>query len=111
VAIVSNKGVAALHTVLAQNGLNSPVDIVVGVGEPGGLPRKSDPGSWTTVVKKAFQKRIPNLEAESVIVVGDAVADIQYAHNIGARAVWCRYGYGGETECMAKRPAVVVVVN
>jgi phosphoglycolate phosphatase-like HAD superfamily hydrolase len=51
VAIVSNKGVAAVGTVLAQNGLNSLVDIIVGDGEPGGLPRKSDPGSWTTVVK------------------------------------------------------------
>jgi phosphoglycolate phosphatase len=108
VAIVSNKGVAAVRTVLAQNGLDSLVDIVVGDGEPAGVPRKPDPGSWTTVVKKTFQKRIPILEAESVIVVGDTVADIQYAHNIGARAVWCRYGYGGETECMAKRPDVVV---
>lgn len=59
-------------------------------------PRKPDPGSWTMAIKPAFEQRaeVVGLQAEDVLVVGDTEADIRYAWNIGARSVWCSYGYG-----------------
>jgi phosphoglycolate phosphatase len=115
IAIVSNKGIAAVRAVLAQSELSSFVDVIIGDGEPAGAPRKPDPGSWSTILKPTFEKHASvqqgssgGLEAQNVIVVGDTVADIQYAQNVGAKCVWCRYGYGVEEECMALRPDFVI---
>jgi phosphoglycolate phosphatase len=95
-AILSNKGIAAVRDVLAAHHLSSLIELVVGDGEPAACPRKPDPGSWTMAIKPAFEQRaeVVGLQAEDVLVVGDTEADIRYAWNIGARSVWCSYGYG-----------------
>ena len=115
-AILSNKGIAAVRHVLAANDLSSLVELVVGDGEPANSPRKPDPGSWTVAIKPCFEqaattstrKAITDLRASDVLVVGDTEADIRYAQNIGARSVWCSYGYGGQETCRHLKPDFVV---
>lgn len=34
-------------------------------------------------------------------LVGDTIADIQYASNIQSKICWCRYGYGDQETCQA----------
>lgn len=113
-AILSNKGIAAVRHVLAVNNLSSLVELVVGDGEPANSPRKPDPGSWTMTIKPAFEQQtatrsgIIDLRATDVLVVGDTAADIMYAQNIGARSVWCSYGYGDQEKCRTLKPDFIV---
>lgn len=109
-AILSNKGIAAVRHVLAVHDLSSLVELVVGDGEPVDCPRKPDPGSWMMAIKPAFEQRagVGSLSAEDVLVVGDTEADIRYARNIGARSVWCSYGYGEQGRCRELKPEFVV---
>lgn len=113
-AIVSNKGIGAVRHVLATHQLSSLIELVVGDGEPADCPRKPDPGSWTAAVKPAFEQQtatragLGKLEGENVLVVGDTEADIMYARNIGARSVWCSYGYGVREKCLDLKPDFVV---
>ena len=117
VAIVSNKGIAAVRQVLTKHELSSLVQLIVGDGEPANAPRKPDPGSWDSVIKPFFEKELQSarsdggstdLQPRNVLIVGDTVADIRYAQNIGARSVWCSYGYGEKDQCMALEPDHVV---
>lgn len=113
-AIVSNKGIVAVRDILAANHLSSLIELVVGDGEPANCPRKPDPGSWTVAVKPAFEQQtgtqagIGELKGEHVLVVGDTETDIMYARNIGARSVWCSYGYGTKEKCIDLKPEFVV---
>ncbi|KAI1874306.1 uncharacterized protein JN550_002885 [Neoarthrinium moseri] len=106
VAIVSNKGVAAVVTALDRNGLGGviPDDLIVGDKTPGAT-KKPDPSSYTKVLTPALKRYgIDSVDAKNVLVVGDTVADIQFAANIGAKSVWCRYGYGDKSACEKLRP-------
>jgi len=113
-AILSNKGIAAVRDVLAVHHLSSLIELVVGDGEPADCPRKPDPGSWTMVIKPAFEQQTPtragivDLQATDVLVVGDTEADIRYAQNVGARSVWCSYGYGEQGKCRQLNPDFIV---
>lgn len=61
-------------------------------------------------IKPAFEQRagVGGLSAGDVLVVGDTEADIRYARNIGARSVWCSYGYGEQERCRELKPEFVV---
>ena len=113
-AILSNKGIAAVREILAVNHLSSLIEFIVGDGEPANSPRKPDPGSWTMAIKPAFEQQTParagivDLNATDVVVVGDTEADIRYAQNIGARCVWCSYGYGDQDKCRQLKPDFIV---
>ena len=113
-AILSNKGIAAVRDVLAANHISSLIELVVGDGEPANCPRKPDPGSWTMAIKPLFEQQTPtragiaNLQATDVLVVGDTEADIRYAKTIGARSVWCSYGYGEQEKCRRLKPDFIV---
>lgn len=113
-AILSNKGIAAVRDVLAVNHISSLIELVIGDGEPVNCPRKPDPGSWTMAIKPAFEQQTParagivNLQATNILVVGDTEADIKYAQNIGARSVWCSYGYGEQEKCRQLKPDFIV---
>jgi phosphoglycolate phosphatase len=96
------------------------IDLVVGDGGPAGVPRKPHPGCLGMAIKPWFEEREKKLggsdgtggrgelKAENVLMVGDTPADIQCAKNIGARCVWCRFGYGSEEECLALKLDFVV---
>ena len=115
-AILSNKGIAAVRDILASHNLSSLVEVVVGDGEPVNSPRKPDPGSWKVAIKPALDQQTPtqagagagDLQPADVLVVGDTEADIRYAQNIGARSVWCSYGYGEQDKCRQLQPDYIV---
>ncbi|KAJ5677537.1 uncharacterized protein N7477_003170 [Penicillium maclennaniae] len=107
IAIVSNKGVAAVKTALERNGLDGyvPEDLIVGDKTPG-AKRKPDPASFVDVLIPRLLERygLGDLESDKVLVVGDTVADIQFAKNIGSKVCWCRYGYGDRAACQEQGP-------
>lgn len=45
---------------------------------------------------------------EEVLVVGDPVADVMFAKNIGAMACWARYGHGDKSEPEKLSPKFVI---
>lgn len=102
IAIVSNKGVAAVKTALERNDLAGyvPEDLIIG-DKTSGAKRKPDPASYVDVLAPTLRERYGagELEPEKVLVVGDTVADIQFARNIGSKVCWCRYGYGDREAC------------
>lgn len=107
-AIVSNKGVAAVMTALQNHDLGGyiPEALIVGDKTPGAT-RKPDVGSYTNVLVPALRKigSISNIEELNVLVVGDTEADLRFASNInGAKSVWCRYGYGSQEGCEKLQP-------
>ena len=55
-AIVSNKGITAVHEILADHDLSPLIELVVGDGGPIDCPRKPDPGSWIKAVKPVFEQ-------------------------------------------------------
>lgn len=111
IAIVSNKGVAAVKTALERNGLAGyvPEELIIGDKTPG-AQRKPDPASFVDVLVPVLGERfgINVVADEGVLVVGDTVADIQFARNIGGRVCWCRYGYGDREACEGLGPDYVV---
>ncbi|KAJ4127700.1 hypothetical protein NW768_007971 [Fusarium equiseti] len=98
-AIVSNKGVTALQTCLANHSLDHliPEASIIGDNTPGAT-RKPDPESYTNLLLPALQARGLS-EGLDVLVVGDTEADLLFAKNIGAKSVWCRFGYGNGEKC------------
>ncbi|KAB8254028.1 HAD-like domain-containing protein [Aspergillus pseudonomiae] len=110
IAIVSNKGVAAVKTALERNGLAGyvPEDLIIGDKTPG-AQRKPDPASFVDVLVPILEEKFGvKVAADGVLVVGDTVADIQFARNIGGKVCWCRYGYGDRTACEGLGPDYVV---
>jgi phosphoglycolate phosphatase len=112
IAIVSNKGVGAIRTALERNGFSGviPDDLVVGDNTPG-AGKKPDPASFVNVVVPRLKEMKGDnycLDEKRVLVVGDTVADINFAKNINAMACWCRYGQGSKEECEKLKPDAVV---
>ncbi|KAJ4251486.1 hypothetical protein NW762_011471 [Fusarium torreyae] len=108
IAIVSNKGVAAVETALKNNGMDGiiPKDFIIGDNTPWAT-RKPDPGSYFNVLVPALSARgfSKDIDVSKILVVGDTEADRQFAFNIGgARSVWCRYGYGDKATCEKLAP-------
>ncbi|KAI0133999.1 hypothetical protein BJ170DRAFT_705493 [Xylariales sp. AK1849] len=95
----TNKGVAAVVTALENHGRGGvvPNDLFVGDKAPGAT-RKPDPTSYVNVL-------LPALKGAWV---GDTTADIKFARNIGAKSVWCRYGYGDKSLCEGLQPDFIV---
>ncbi|KAF5710069.1 transcriptional regulatory [Fusarium mundagurra] len=109
VAIVSNKGVAAVEAALDNNGIDTiPGDLIVGDNTPGAT-RKPDTGSFENVLLPALKARgFTQVDASRTLVVGDTEADVKFAANIGAKSVWCRYGYGERSACEKLEPHFTV---
>ncbi|KAF7590082.1 hypothetical protein BBP40_003284 [Aspergillus hancockii] len=111
-AIVSNKGVGAIRIALERNGFSGliPDDLVVGDNTPG-AGKKPDPASFVDVIVPRLKEINGSgfcLDGRSVLMVGDTVADINFAKRINARACWCRYGQGRKEECEGLKPDAIV---
>lgn len=111
IAIVSNKGAAAIATALENNGLSEffPADLIVGDKTPGAT-RKPDLASYDKVLVPTLREKygITNVSTASVLEVGDTIPDIQFARNIGGKSCWCRFGYGDKEECERLKPDYTV---
>lgn len=103
-----------MQEILEAHNLSFLIELVVGDGEPVDSPRKPDPGSWIKVVKPVFEQDtamrtgLRELQGGNVLVVGDTEIDIKFAQNIGAKSVWCSYGYGMTRRCVDLKPDFVV---
>ncbi|KAJ5516233.1 hypothetical protein N7527_007793 [Penicillium freii] len=111
ITIVSNKGVAAVKTALERNGLDGyvPEDLIIGDKTPG-AKRKPDPASFVDVLVPVLKEKygVGEIDSGKVLVVGDTVADVQFARNIKSKVCWCRYGYGDQKACQELKPDFVV---
>lgn len=111
IAIVSNKGVAAVLTALKNNDLIDfiPKDLIVG-DKTEGATRKPDTASYDKVLLPILQSNygISAIDSTKVLEVGDTVADIQFARNIGGKSCWCRFGYGDRGQCEELKPDYTV---
>ncbi|KAF3491128.1 pyrophosphatase ppaX [Arthroderma uncinatum] len=111
IAIVSNKGVAAVKTALERNGMGGyiPEDLIIGDSTPG-AQRKPEPTNFTDILIPTLKNQyvVADIDASKVLVIGDTVADIQFARNIGGRACWCRYGFGDQDACKKLDPELIV---
>ncbi|KAJ3531912.1 hypothetical protein NM208_g371 [Fusarium decemcellulare] len=105
-SIISNKGVAAVVKALENSGIKDivPEQLIIGDKTPGAT-RKPDPGSYVDVLVPALKARgVGNIDPSNILVVGDTEADVQFASNIGAKSVWCRFGYGDRATCESLKP-------
>ncbi|KAF7116911.1 hypothetical protein CNMCM5793_005541 [Aspergillus hiratsukae] len=103
IAIVSNKAVPAIKAALARTELLEfvPEMLIIGDEIPG-FKRKPDGASFAEVLVprlKAVYGEGFEVEPGRVLMVGDTMADLKYARNIGARVCWCRFGQGDKEEC------------
>lgn len=74
-----------------------------------GAKRKPDPASFVDVLIPTLRESYGmEIKPESVLVVGDTVADIQFARNVEGNICWCRYGYGDREACQELKPQFVV---
>lgn len=113
VAIVSNKGAAAVVAALERNGLADlvPRELIVGDGTPGAT-RKPDTASYYDVLApKLRDLHGAGFEAAGkvkVLEVGDTVADIEFARRLGGKSCWCSFGYGDAEACQRLKPDFTV---
>ncbi|EAW11063.1 HAD family hydrolase [Aspergillus clavatus NRRL 1] len=112
IAIVSNKVVPAIRTTLERMNLSGYFHetLIIGDRTPGS-EKKPDPTSYTEVLVPRF-KRVHGdgvaLDPAKVLMVGDTIADLEYARNIGAKVCWCRFGQGDREECGSFQPDYTV---
>nr|WP_298798658.1 HAD family hydrolase [uncultured Acetobacter sp.] len=97
-AVVSNKGEAALHAALKHFDLSEYFELVL--GEQPDLPPKPEPDLFEQRILPFFA---PANRAE-MLFVGDTSADLLFALNCGMEACWVTYGHGKPDACRALKP-------
>ena len=102
IVVLSNKGRAALETVLARFDLRDKTTAVL-AADPG-LPVKPDPEVFRQRVLPLFD----GLARSDFVMVGDTTADIAFAQAAGIASCWASYGYGDSAACRAMEPDFVV---
>lgn len=97
--VVSNKAIAAVTQALHNFVLEQYIAMVI--GDTATLRKKPDPMAYENFIKVKF----PLISPREILVVGDTVADILFAQNIGSDACWAEYGYGNAKSCLALKPS------
>ena len=102
IVVLSNKGEVAVRTALDRFDIASFVSLTV-CDRPG-RKMKPDPTSYYEEIRASFA----DISAAETIMVGDTVADIQFARNIQVCACWATYGYGDAAACRSLSPDIVI---
>lgn len=97
-AILSNKHAPTVHASMARFGLEPFFSGVV-ASEPN-FPHKPDP----RVMEERVLPLFPDLPRSAFLIVGDTVADLQFARNAGIASCWASYGHGSSQQCAALGP-------
>lgn len=97
-AIVSNKGEAALHAALKHFDLSGYFELVL--GEQTDLPPKPAPDLFEQRILPFFA----SANRAEMLFVGDTSADLLFARNCGIDACWVTYGHGKPDACRALKP-------
>lgn len=96
--LTSNKGQEAVERALSHFALTDHFHLIV--GEQKHLPKKPAPDLYTHLISLRFEPE----EHSGVYVIGDTLADLEFARNIGAQSIWASYGYGDREKCSAHAP-------
>ncbi|KAL4963242.1 HAD family hydrolase [Aspergillus stella-maris] len=104
VAIISSKAVTAIKTSLEKHGLDNlvPDDLIIGEPLFKGKP-KPNAEAFTEALLPRLGSEFASKEGE-ILMVGDTVADILFAKNIGAKVAWCSFGQGNQDACAEAKP-------
>ena len=97
-AVLSNKGQAAVEAALERFALTPFIDVVV-AAQPGRAV-KPDPKVFSDRIAPLF----PGYGLPGFLMVGDTEADIAFAQTIGIDVGWASYGYGDGTVCRGMKP-------
>jgi len=97
-AVVSNKGTAAVTRSLQRFGIERWIDHVFGAEE--GVPTKPDPCLYDLRVQPAY----PDMLKSAFLMVGDTAADLLFAKGIGVASCWASYGFGDAYSCRQLNP-------
>jgi len=93
IIVISNKGIDAINYALEKYELKK--FITLAIGDTSGMKKKPDP----MVFNKIIQPQFKDIQPEEILVIGDTIADLLFAKNIGAHGCWATYGYGAKEEC------------
>lgn len=98
-AVLSNKPHAFTMTIVDELFLGVFSQVI---GQRAGIPHKPDPtGLWEIL-------EAPGWSAESAVMIGDSVMDLQTAHAAGIDAIAVTWGYHDREALERENPAVVV---
>jgi phosphoglycolate phosphatase len=98
IILVSNKGRAGLHQLIAQLKITDYIDIVISAED---TPyRKPDARLYTNHIAPL----LPFTPDSQTLVVGDTETDILFAKNAHLLSCWATYGYGDAQRCKALAP-------
>jgi phosphoglycolate phosphatase len=96
--LVSNKGRAGLHQLLAQLKITNYIDVVISAEDVS--HRKPDARLYTDYIAPL----LPLTPDSQTLVVGDTETDILFAKNANLLSCWATYGYGDAQRCKALSP-------
>ena len=96
--IVSNKGRAGLHQLLAQLKITNYIDVVISAEDVSHC--KPDARLYTDHITPL----LPLTPNSQTLVVGDTETDILFAKNANLLSCWATYGYGNVQRCKALTP-------
>ncbi|MDD9950687.1 MAG: HAD family hydrolase [Zetaproteobacteria bacterium] len=101
--VVSNKSTRSVESALRTHHLHQYFSLIV--GNTPGIAKKPNPSSFHKLVRPVLK---PETLPSQVLMVGDTIADIIYAQNIGTDSCWARYGYGQLETCQAYQPTYTI---
>jgi phosphoglycolate phosphatase len=96
--LVSNKGRAGLHQLLAQLKITNYIDVVISAEDVS--HHKPDARLYTDHIAPL----LPLTSNSQALVVGDTETDILFAKNANLLSCWATYGYGDAQRCKALSP-------
>ncbi|MDF7674333.1 HAD family hydrolase [Acetobacteraceae bacterium ESL0709] len=96
--VISNKLSITLTKSLERFGIASFFEAVIGAEE--GKARKPDPALY----RERLQPLYPQIEPGNMLMVGDTLADLQFAKAAHMASCWASYGHGVEAACLAEKP-------
>ena len=97
-AVVSNKGTAAVVRALQRFGIEQGIDHVFGAED--GLPTKPDPSLYELRIQPAY----PAVPKSAFLMIGDTVADLEFVKTVGIAGCWASYGFGDPASCRGLHP-------
>jgi phosphoglycolate phosphatase len=98
IILVSNKGRAGLHQLIAQLKIADYIDIVLSAEDV--AHRKPAARLYTDHIEPLLNPH----SRLTTLVVGDTETDILFAKNANLLSCWATYGYGDQQRCKALSP-------
>jgi phosphoglycolate phosphatase len=101
-AVVSNKGTAAVTRSLQRFGIQQSIDHVFGAEE--GMPTKPDPSLYDLRIQPAYPANLKS----AFLMIGDTAADLLFANSVSIASCWASYGFGDPVSCGQLNPRFTI---